>query len=205
MCWLALLLALSLATAAKEEVPPPDPAVLEAERQRLLEEMQQLARRQLWEGVEKKFQASLALGVPLSFDEYLTGALAARGLGDVQAAYDRLREAARIRPDKDVVDWLWNIDQQYGRVELLTVPPRSVDLSVEVMPFAPDQRAAVDFAVRKLKEEGSFRGLLPQGAYALQGQRFTVDPGLSIHLEVSPRKRSQVDKPPEATSPPPAP
>lgn len=206
-CWLVLLLLAAPVWAGEEAGPPVDPAVLAAEHQRLADEMEQLARRQLWPGVELKYQECVALGVELSFDELRNGALAARGLGNMQAAYDRLREAARVRADKEIVDWLWSIDSLYGHVDLQTTPPRSAELTVESLPFAPDQRAAVDYAVAYMREHGVFKGLLPRGRYTLNGRTFEVDPGVAFQLSVPARGRRLVEKPatPAVTPPAPAP
>ena len=165
--------------------------VLEAERARISEDMDKLVQRQVWPGAERKFVELAALGVPLSVEEYVAGATAARELGDVEQARARLREAARIKGSREIVAWLTDIDNNYGHVVLVSVPARTAELAVGAPPFDPNQRKAVDAAIRLAKQDGEFRGLLPKGDYTFAGQKFSVEPGLSVRIEVSPRMRRQ--------------
>jgi hypothetical protein len=173
------LLALFLA----QQAPPStdvegvaDPAQ-QAEYYRLSEEMARLAERQVWSGVERKFEQLEALSVTLSYQDYWYGALAARNLGDVQASYDRLSAAAKIEGTREVIDWLWSIDTQYGRVELRTEPAGPSTLAIAAMPMVPDQRAAVEAAQRQVAETGAYSGMLPEGDYTFADQAFTVSAG----------------------------
>ena len=165
--------------------------VVDAERTRISGEMDKLVQRQVWAGVERKFAELEALEVDLSVDDYLNGATAARELGDVQSTYLRLKAAARIKGSKEIVDWLWDIDNNYGHVELVSVPARSAELTVATPPFDPNQRKALDAAVRMAKQDGVFDGMLPKGDYVFAGQKFSVEPGISVRIEVSPRMRRQ--------------
>ncbi len=162
-----------------------------AERDRLADEMERLVQRQVWSGVERKFNEMEKLGIELTQDAYLNGAYAARELGDVAAVYERLKKAAQLGGSKEIVDWLWDIDTNYGHVELITVPNRSAELTVEVMPFDINQRKAVEAALEAAQSNGTFSGLIPQGDYVFSGQPFTVEPGISVRIEVSPRVRRQ--------------
>lgn len=175
---LALVVALCTASAAD---------ALEAEHVRLSGDIEQLATRQLWAGVEKKLAELAKLGVEPSFDDLIHGAYAARALGNAQHAYDRLKVAARIKGTREVVDWLYTIDANYGTVELIATPPRGVALSMAEVPFDPDQRVAVEAASERVKKEGGFAGLLPRGSYVFAGQSFTVEPGIAVRIEVSPK------------------
>jgi hypothetical protein len=181
---IALLLAIASAPGADR---------VEAEHDRLSSDLQQLSQRQLWAGAEKKYQELTKLGVDLTFEDLMNGAYAARALGSVQDAYTRLKAATKLKDNaREVVDWLYAIDANYGKVELLTVPPRSDTLAPELMPFDPDQRTAVEAAVSAVKSGGVFSGLLPKGSYTFAGQQFTVEPGISVRIEVSPRlKKTQ--------------
>lgn len=165
--------------------------VVDAERARLSDEMEKLVQRQVWAGVERKYQELERLGSPLSVDDYLHGATAARELGDVASSYDRLKAAARIKGTKEIVDWLWDIDNNYGHVELVSVPARSTALEPQLMPFDPNQRKAVDAAIDASRQDGAFMGMLPRGDYRFGGQSFGVEPGISVRIEVSPRMRRQ--------------
>ena len=162
-----------------------------AEHDRISDEMERLAERKIWPGVERKFAELVKLETTMTLDDLLIGAHAARELGDVAAAYERLKTAARVKGTKEIVDWLWDIDNNYGHVDLTAVPARSAELTAVTMPFDPNQRRAVDSAVKRSKQDGAFRGLLPAGAYSFAGQKFEVVPGISVKIEVSPRMRRQ--------------
>lgn len=177
-----LALLLSVGTAAAADVHA-------AEHIRLSGDIEQLASRQLWTGVEKKYAELEKLGVEMSYDDLLHGAQAARALGNAQAAYDRLKVAARIKGTREVVDWLYAIDANYGQVALLATPPRGVLLEVTEVPFDPDQRICVEATAERVKKEGGFTGLLPRGTYAFAGQQFTVEPGIALRIEVSPKMK----------------
>jgi hypothetical protein len=175
--------------ASDEVVVPVDPAVIAAEYERLSEEMEQLARRQIWVGLEDKFREIQALGVPLRVRDLVHGAHAARALGDVQTTWERLQAACALSDEDELVDWLRAIESEYGQVALSTSPQRSVQLQPDAMPFAPDRRAAVDFAARALAEQGEFEGRLPAGSYQLASTSFEVEPGISLRIEVSTRRQ----------------
>jgi hypothetical protein len=168
---------------------------LRGEHTRITSEMKQLAERQIWNGVERKYQALVALGATLSFDDLLLGASAARGSGDVRETDERLRKAAKIRQTEEITDWIWDIDQNYGYVEILGVPNKHRDLYEVVAMFAPDKRQAVQFAKTTLTEEGRFIGLLPHGEYSVMGETFEVQPGLSIRLDFAGKKKKRPPKP----------
>lgn len=187
-------LTFALALAAALLASPPASAAkdaTEAEHDRLSEEIERLVQRQVWSGVERKFLEMEKLGVELTQQDYLHGAYAARELGDIQSVYERLYKAKERKPTKEIIDWLWDIDRNYGHVELMTVPNRSTDLSCELMPFDVTQRKAVEVAISSAQDDGHFVGLIPKGSYIFAGQPFTVEPGVSVRIEVSPRVRRQ--------------
>jgi len=189
---LALLGVGALAQAQNDpQTPASVSAEARAEAERLSDDLEKLAERQVWAGVEHKYEDLAALGVPLEQRDYLYGAYAARELGDVAAAYDRLQAAARMGGSKEIVDWLWDIDHSYGNVDLLMVPPRATELACDEMPMDPNQRKAVEAAVRAAKATGTYRGLLPQGKYSFGGVAFQVEPGVSVRIEVNPRVRKK--------------
>lgn len=158
-----------------------------AEHVRLSAEIQQLAGRQVWVGVERKYEDLEALGVELTFEDLLYGAYAARALGDTEAAYDRLRRAARLRSSREVVDWLSSIDANYGHVELVCTPVRLAALESAELMLDPEQRKAFEVAVASIQKTGAFSGLLPKGSYTFSGTSFKVEPGLGVRIEVSPK------------------
>lgn len=186
----AAALGLLLWASAPAELMAKD--AVQAEHERLSDEIEKLASRQVWAGVERKFSELEKLeDVQPTFEDLLHGAHAARELGDVAAAYERLKQAAKLEGSKEVVDWLWDIDQNYGFVELVSVPPRSAVLSAELMPFDPNARKAVDAAIESARQDGIFVGMLPKGSYEFAAQPFRVEPGVNVRIEVSPRMRRQ--------------
>jgi hypothetical protein len=140
---------------------------------RLREELDKLAKRNAWSGVERTFREMLATGVAPSFDDLKTGAHAAQALGDLGTAHDRLERAHSIKESKDVLDWMWNIRKTYGAVELAGDVGR-VELEAATMPFDPIQAKAVRFAIEQIGETGRFDGLLPKGTYTFGEVEFEV-------------------------------
>jgi len=182
----SLLLVVALGSrpaAAKDEA--------QAEHDRLSDEIENLAQRQVWTGVERKYRDLERLGDPPTVEDLMFGATAARELGDVEHCYQRLKAAAKLKEDRQVVDWLWDIDANYGHVELLTVPSHTAELSASEMPLDPNQRKAVEAAITSAETDGIFVGMLPKGNYTFATQSFQVDPGVAVRIEVSPRVRRQ--------------
>lgn len=159
-----------------------------AEHVRLSEEMRNLARRQVWKGVERNFLAIQAMGREPSHSDLLNGAHAARALGKVGAAYERLRAAAKIEADKAVIDSLWAIDQHYGRVELSG--RKGTELDRADLPFDPMARVSIAYAVGELAEHGRFVGALPLGTYTLDGAEFQVGLDHTVVLASEGRRRT---------------
>ena len=137
-----------------------------AEYVRLSHDLKRLASRNAWSGVESKFQLILETGVTPSWDDYISAAHAARTTGDVIAVRDRLLAANIIQESKEVHDWLWTIDNEYGQTQL-AADKKYAQLDVAVMPFNPDQVAAIKYAQSSLEEGGIFEGYLPAGDYIL--------------------------------------
>ena len=152
------------------------PALVQAEYYRLSDELKKLAGRQHWGGASRRFNDLVALELPMTYDHWLAGAMAARNLGDTASAYARLTEAARLEGNHEVVDWLWSLDTEFGRVTLRSEVKKPT-LEVAAMPMIPDQRAAVQRAMLLVTQTGTFTGMLPAGDYTLSGHSFTVTPG----------------------------
>jgi hypothetical protein len=139
----------------------------EAEAVRLGQEIEKLAQRNAWAGVERMFDALVATGVPPTFEDYVAGAHAARASGEVGAMRERLQAAHGLREDRQIIDWLADVDAKFGRVTLACDPVLDAALEVESMPFQPELRRAVEFASGILAETCAFDGLLPAGEYWL--------------------------------------
>jgi len=166
-------------------------AVVQAEYERLSHEMARMAERHIWTGVERRYVELEALNVQLSQGDYTSGAYSAMDIGDVHAAYRRLEAASKLSDSKEITDWMTDIDAHFGYVELVAARGDKGELTVTEMPFDLTQRKSIEFATQKVTEEGTFSGLLPRGEYQFCQQAFTVQPGISFRLEVSPAMRRE--------------
>lgn len=151
-----LTLLLLLARPALAENP--------AEYVRLSTEMERLAAKGTWDGVERSYLRMQELGMQPRYEEHYLGAQAARAAGDVGAARARLQAALGERSEDDARTWLTEIDRNYGPVELISLPGAHALVAAEV-PFEAGAARAVEFAQHKLATDGRFVGLLPNGAY----------------------------------------
>ena len=186
-----LLLAASLAAA---------PAIAaeshQGEHTRLTSEMKKLASRSAWRGVEDAFERLVALseeGLELSYDDYLLGAQASSALGHVDDTYDRLRAGAKIKGEPEVVEWIEEIDENYGSVAITSARKDAIELLPDQMPFAPDRRSAISFAQAQVAENGEFTGRLPIGSYEVAGTAFSVEANQpeAVSVHIKPVKISQ--------------
>jgi hypothetical protein len=123
-----------------------------------------LAQRNAWSGVDRLYRSIEALGATPSVRDNVAGAHAARAVGDISGARTRLERANDLVEDKEILDWLWEIDSHYGRV-FIACDLGDKALTAEVMPFNPDQRKAVEWAQKQVEEAGIFEGYLPSGNY----------------------------------------
>src|SRR5690606_35599656 len=112
---LVLALAITLTVPAVSYAAPGDEAA-QAEYIRLSAEMKRLAERNAWEGVERTYERILATGVAPSYDDHFLAAQSSRSIGDVNGARSRLLAANDVREEREVMDWLWEIDSSYGKV-----------------------------------------------------------------------------------------
>lgn len=189
------------------EVPadeaPIQVTVEQAEFNRLSEELERLSQRSAWSGVERTYAALTATGIPLGFEHHLAGAHSARAAGNVKALRMRLIWALQSRDDDEIVrHWVDDLDANYGRVVLLGDAGR-IDLEAQAMPFAPDQQAAVRFAIATVAETGSFDGYLPFGDYFFGGIEVQVEkshiPNIDLQGE---RRRRRPHAPRDQQTPP---
>ncbi len=165
-----------------------------AELNRLIDDLERLAERQAWAGVERRYEQILALeGVVPPAYVHVQAAYSARVNGEMGAALDRLSRAQSLEPTDQLDMWITAINESYGRVELVVDPPRTTELEAEKMPFDPEQRRAIDTAVLWMDAEGYFEGMLPGGSYALGGKEFEVIPGVAVRVDLS-RKELRAEK-----------
>ena len=163
-----------------------------AEHRQISEEMERLAQRNAWTGVERNFVQLLELqeaGEVITYEEWHLGAQAARALGDMGSCRDRLAQAVKLEGKEEDIAWLEQIDKSYGPVALRSVDKESVPtLSIAAMPFAADQRAALEYAQKTLADDRNFRGLLPPGDYTFEAggvtETFTVAAGSLEQIDI---------------------
>lgn len=167
-----------------------------AERYRLQEEMQRLAQRNAWQGVERTYSRLVALNLPLSPKDHLLASQAAQRRGETLGALERLELAVAAKPSEDAADdpfWqeakqnLETLRARYGRVEISVVPPRLPALVRYDPPFAVQEREAIARAREQLSETRAYSGLLPVGRYMVDGMIFEVQAhGEPLALHVAP-------------------
>lgn len=165
--------------------------VEEAERARLLQELEQLSARERWSGVERRFQQLVALGGDLEEQAWFRGAEAAWNQGEIALAHERLKRTVALGNREEARRLLGEIDTTYAQVQLSTVPRQGCALDVNEQPFDPVQRSAVESAKESTEETGAFAGMLPGGDYTFCGRAFSVVPGMAIQVEVSGKKRNK--------------
>ena len=140
----------------------------QAEYVRLAENMAMHAKRNNWVAVERTFQKLDEMGLPHTFTVLWNAAHAARNQGNIMGARDHLRAAAKLEEKKEVADWLWDIQQDYGPVMVAADLPANYRLIPEKMPFEPEKRKAVEYGVNEVLVDSYFDGLLPRGVYTFE-------------------------------------
>lgn len=170
----------------------------EGELARIVEDLQRLAEREVWRGVERRYLQILELeGVVIPPEVHVSAAYAARAGGDMTATLDRLERAlAGGLPEdtaRELGAWARTIREQYGRVELLITPPKGVELTIDQMPFDPERRGQVERAISEMRSQGYFHGLLPAGDYSLGGKPFNVVAGVDTRVDLD-RKELRAEK-----------
>jgi hypothetical protein len=199
VCALMLLASPTVAVAGDTPVTVTDSV---AEYNRLARELHVLAARNAWSGVERTYVKIQATGAPLQFKELVSGAHSARAHGDVQEVRHRLREASKQQEERNVLEWMWEIDQSYGQVFLAceAAKKNQPELVRPVMPFDPNHRRAVEFAIETLSATCLFDGLLPAGEYGFGTHPFSVQPQIeSVTLDLRASEAKVRKKPRNAT------
>jgi hypothetical protein len=187
----------------------------EAERYRLQLEMDKLAKKTHWSGVERSYAKMLTLQIPLTTHTHYTAALAAEARGDMRESWRRLERALReeavvemVEPVSDfsikktlpeVVDTESESGQaaraayeqlrtRYGRVGI-TVHRTRLPALVRVgsKPFSKTEREAIERGQKALSADFEYEGLLPVGRYMVDGEFFEVTPGETSEVSVDKR------------------
>lgn len=152
-----------------------------AEHVRVSEEMRKLAQRGNWGAVEDQFKVLEGLeskGEPLTVSELELGAKAARTLGNIAAAYDRLQRGAKAGGSPEIIQSLDEINANFGPARINVDPKYIGDrvLTAKSALMLPEEFAAVSYA-NSVLVNGSFDGLLPKGDYTVANQSFSVAAG----------------------------
>lgn len=164
----------------------------EAERYRLQTELDSLARKGAWPGVERTYQELAELGLELRLEDYVLGAQAAVNSGNLMEALVRVQIGlADSQPDsapgspyvraKEIAS---NLESRFGQVRVKLVNPKLCKARVLMLlpkPFAEDERQAHEKAQTILRTEDHFTGMLPAGNYTIGGQYpFKVEAGQAM-------------------------
>lgn len=161
----------------------------QAEYRRLSGEMEMLGQRDQWKGVSKHFDKMIQLDVRIKEKDYLLAAQASQELGQMRAAVNHLRAAFEINPSKRTLNWLSEIEESYGNVELRLLTKGEPNLKVHGHYVDPIKRNVITVAQQSLEENREFVGMLPKGTYTFIDYEFEVQSGVAIHLELSPKLR----------------
>ena len=152
----------------------PSGAIVDAEGERVLEELIRYSRDNLHKPADIQY-AKLIRSHPtmITDDVHQLGANAARGLGDLVGAAQRLR---RIAPGSELGQQaaaaLQTLEATYGLVMV-----SAGSLEPVAMPFAPEARTIVTRASEQVGSTGLFVGLLPVGEYRVDGEARAVVAG----------------------------
>lgn len=181
-----------------------DAATTASEATRLREEMNKLAARNAWTGVESYFQKLLDLDVEMTGQDFFLAAQAARSLGKTASYLHRTKLAAKHGASAEEIQELeanvGDIERKYGDVVIthgqkkLKRKQAAPPLEREVMPFIPDERRSIEHAQQEVAGRGEFYGMLPVGTYTLGGQTYEVlakEIGLAaVRMEYTPVERT---------------
>lgn len=191
--WLALLAVLLLAPALP--LPGVGSAVAEAKKDetaelsRLSQDMERLTSRNAWKGVVRKYREALELDLPIQPWLHMLAFEAARNQGDMTLARQALVRASTAEVGTDAeqtqardqaIEQLSALDAAYGPVKIVVSAKRIPALVRPEMPFAMDQRTAIEVAQALLAEQRAFEGILPLGRYMVDGVFFEVVPGTEV-------------------------
>ena len=140
----------------------------EAEAQRLESEMNKLAQRNAWTGVDRTYKKLLKLKkVTIRPESHVLGGTAAKTAGDIGAAMTRFKAAGNAGSSE--LTWLKGA---FGQVKIKK--HKGDTLTPASMPFDPVKRRVIDAAAKRIKAKGKYKGWLTVGPYTLGDASFTV-------------------------------
>ena len=152
----------------------------DAESERLLHELDRLAQKGAWSGVERVFRKLRDAGGDLPASAWRTGGDAARQRGNATEAQRRYVKAERLEPES-TNEALVQYRTAYGVLEVRRVEATCITLTPADNPFDPSKQAAITWAQDRLAEDGAFRGLVPIGTYTVGGHTVQITAGLKPH------------------------
>ena len=189
-----LWLTLALAGTPDPDENPGDGGALAAqtrlaEYRRLSDELARAAKRNNWTAVDRLLQQLDDIGHPHTLAVLKIAAEANTVEGNVTGALGRLTTASMLDPDPVVTERLATLRATYGPVFLAADLPANYRLAPQSMPFEPERRAAVQFAVEQMREHGVYDGVLPHGTYVFAPYGVTSGPGV-FRIDVRGDRRS---------------
>lgn len=147
-----------------------------AERTRLLGELDRLAQKSHWKGVERIYAQLEAESGKLPASAHLIAGQAAAQRGDATLASRRYLRAERLEAGS-AGDALPTYRTEYGQLQVRRVEATCIQLAPASRPFDPLKAAAVDVAAERLQSTGAFQGLVPIGTYTVGATTVEVLPG----------------------------
>lgn len=151
------------------------PCWAQTEITRNYEEMRKKSSRNAHTGVLADYdilQDLVSKGGFLDYAMYLMAAQSARSLGDIGTALGALDHALSLKYSKEALDFQASL-KNFGRVEINL----EGEFIVDQYPFAPEERAAIDFVRMHLPERGPLVCYLPAGTYKIGTSAFEVKAG----------------------------
>jgi len=178
---LTLALSLFLGVASAQSLPPTstDKGHI-AETRRLTDELKDYLREGKRSGVERTYRTLLAHEPRMDPELHVIAARAAQERGDAFLTLARLQ---RVPPGSTAMGEMAQVKdgllERYGYVRISA--PKGTEMTGPAM-FNPMERAAIDFAIGVVKEEGGFLGLLPAGDYVVGGQPMEVKNRMTANI-----------------------
>ncbi len=126
-------------------------------------------------------------GYNLTADDFINGASAARGLGNVTEMQRILETGIAVYPDNQKIkQWLDSYYPNYSWLQL-TVPEDASKLTVEFLgdSFDPAVRAALAYLNEKvLTTPGKYQLSLPNGEYVIGGEHFIIQESKTVVIKI---------------------
>jgi len=157
-----------------------------AEAHRLLREMDKLAAKGAWAGVERSYESLRALeDVEVAVETHLLAASASRQRGDLTETWRRLNRVLELDGlHEDTHIQIATIEATYGEVSLKVHKKWRGEAPLEArdLGFSPEHHTALEKARAALADRREYDGLLPLGRYSLGTELFEVIGGPRVEV-----------------------